>query len=247
SIMKLPLADRSMALKAYHERLDALKGIQTLPKALKTPQTIGESLMKQEILSLFGWTSITVDTMALLVCTACHRRIGLWSFEKEEEKVFDVISEHRDYCPWINSTSQASVEAGWELLYGCLGLATAEKTGIQDALDVRLNRLRSVFGLKTVVSGFNTSPYQTISCHWKSRGIMYMAILFFFTFFKNGGPLQRQSRRLDFESLMSEWTQIAYGSIHKYGDHGVPITTTCFDEHYELVWVGNEKVGKKGR
>ncbi|KAG5438494.1 hypothetical protein PCANB_002598 [Pneumocystis canis] len=40
---------------------------------------------------------------------------------------------------------------------------------------------------------------------------------------------------------MSEWAQIAYGSIHKYGDSVVPITTSCFDEHYELIWVGNEK------
>ncbi|KAG4305310.1 hypothetical protein PORY_001480 [Pneumocystis oryctolagi] len=40
---------------------------------------------------------------------------------------------------------------------------------------------------------------------------------------------------------MSEWTQIAYGSIHKYSDEVVPITTSCFDGYYELVWVGNEK------
>ncbi|KTW27568.1 poly(A)-specific ribonuclease [Pneumocystis jirovecii RU7] len=40
---------------------------------------------------------------------------------------------------------------------------------------------------------------------------------------------------------MTEWTQIAYSSIHQHGSKIIPITTSCFDEYYELVWVGNEK------
>ncbi|KAG5438495.1 hypothetical protein PCANB_002599 [Pneumocystis canis] len=152
SIMKLPLADRLTSIKAYNERLNALNAIKQLPKVLKTPQNLEKSsLMRTEILSLFGWTCMTIDTIMLLVCTACHRRIGLWGFEEETENAFDVISEHRDYCPWINSTSQASIEPGWKLLNRWLGFTT-ENVIMQDALDVRLDRLRSVFGLKTISS-----------------------------------------------------------------------------------------------
>lgn len=40
---------------------------------------------------------------------------------------------------------------------------------------------------------------------------------------------------------MNDWTQISYSTLHKYGQEVVPITSSCFDECHELVWIGNEK------
>lgn len=91
-------------------------------------------------LALFGWQAETDHISGLATCNACFRRLGLWLFKSkpsldedadDEEAVMsrlDVAGEHRDYCPWVNATSQsgdtqskdgdAVVQklAGWEIL-----------------------------------------------------------------------------------------------------------------------------------
>lgn len=150
SIMKLPLADQKAAWKAFNERIQLLENADCLPTTLKWPNQIEDWIEnKAKILSLFGWTCEKIDGLTLLVCTACHRRIGHWSFKSEEKDVFDVISEHRDYCPWINPESQSSTEPGWEILYRLLlRMSKSETLMTSDAFDARLDRLRENLALK---------------------------------------------------------------------------------------------------
>lgn len=165
--MKLPLLDRQGALKAHSARIERLRTIHTqypLP-SLRLPEEVTldpekmlyverEDFGKAEKLSLFGWTCIVIDSVQLLACMACHRRIGLWGFKSGEEGLFDVIREHRDYCPWVNSVSQVSPVPGWKLLTRWLDYEMKKKDldsgDTRDLLNVRLNRLRNIFGLKTV-------------------------------------------------------------------------------------------------
>ncbi|EMR08243.1 hypothetical protein PNEG_03410 [Pneumocystis murina B123] len=153
SIMKLPLSDGKMAIEAFNERTKKLDTFKELPKRLEVPEDMKKDLVKKntEILSIFGWSGLEVDGILLLVCTACHRRIGPWNFELEKKKGFDVIFEHRNYCPWINSTSQISVDPGWKILSNwLLHLSKSKPLNIKDSLDIRLERLRTTLGLKKV-------------------------------------------------------------------------------------------------
>ncbi|KAL9115276.1 MAG: hypothetical protein Q9187_007349, partial [Circinaria calcarea] len=91
-------------------------------------------------LALFGWQAETDHISGLATCNACFRRLGLWLFKSkpshndgadDEEAVMsslDVSGEHRDYCPWVNATSQSGSTqstdgngvtqklTGWEIL-----------------------------------------------------------------------------------------------------------------------------------
>lgn len=83
-------------------------------------------------LSLFGWQAEAGHVVGLATCTACFRRLGLWLFKTSSDSPsqssmhrLDVVSEHRDYCPWINALSQNGAAsrrtsldglAGWEAL-----------------------------------------------------------------------------------------------------------------------------------
>ena len=92
-------------------------------------------------LSLFGWQAEGGHITGLATCEACFRRLGLWLFKTKPKTAdaaadddeasmsrLDVVSEHRDYCPWINATSQSGGStprkgaiavpelAGWESL-----------------------------------------------------------------------------------------------------------------------------------
>ncbi|KAM5436129.1 hypothetical protein McanMca71_000120 [Microsporum canis] len=76
-------------------------------------------------LALFGW-DISGDANAGLVgCKACFRRLGLWMYKPKGDgsaplySGLDVVGEHLDYCPWINSESQSGRklgQCGWETL-----------------------------------------------------------------------------------------------------------------------------------
>ena len=96
-------------------------------------------------LALFGWQAEENHISGLATCNACFRRLGLWLFKKKpstdssnetEQAIMDrldVIGEHREYCPWINASSQSggatmkkneevTVElAGWEMLLKLMG------------------------------------------------------------------------------------------------------------------------------
>jgi hypothetical protein len=90
-------------------------------------------------MALFGWDGHTHDRLGAQLgsvsCQACFRVLGLWLFkskkvneagEQVEGAVVDclnVVSEHRDYCPWRNPRSQngsvkssTSSLAGWEIV-----------------------------------------------------------------------------------------------------------------------------------
>lgn len=71
-------------------------------------------------LSFFGWQAEGGHVTGLATCEACFRRLGLWLFktkpntdntaaDDDEASMsrLDVVGEHRDYCPWINSASQS--------------------------------------------------------------------------------------------------------------------------------------------
>ncbi|KTW25770.1 hypothetical protein T552_03383 [Pneumocystis carinii B80] len=152
SIMKLPLSDGKRAIEGFNERTKKLDIFKGVPKKLKVPIDMKKDLVKKntEILSIFGWNGIEIDGIGLLVCGACHRRVGSWYFESEgEEEGFDVVFEHRNYCPWVNSKSQISVEPGWKILYGwLLRLVEPKLLETKESLDVRLQRLREALGLK---------------------------------------------------------------------------------------------------
>ena len=97
--------------------------------------------------ALLGWKG-TLDTnsYAIATCPACFRRLGLWLYapkessapspavaqvpsngvddegdDEGESMTLDLLDNHRNYCPWINATSQSmpgsfSGLAGWEIL-----------------------------------------------------------------------------------------------------------------------------------
>lgn len=92
------------------------------------------------ILAMFGWQAEPSTIAGLASCAACFRRLGLWLFKPSFHPSsprspssspppmsrLDVVAEHREYCPWINASSQAGGTtssqtstaslAGWELL-----------------------------------------------------------------------------------------------------------------------------------
>ena len=93
---------------------------------LSTTKSINKSAL---LLALSGWHAEEDGHIpGLATCSACFRRLGLWLFKKppsssdkpDDAQVssmehLDVMSEHRDYCPWINAVSQnghAREEAG---------------------------------------------------------------------------------------------------------------------------------------
>ncbi|MCJ1461601.1 hypothetical protein MMC07_000198 [Pseudocyphellaria aurata] len=68
-------------------------------------------------LALFGWQAEPSPIPGLATCHACFRRLGLWLFKSASPPSspsmtrLDVVAEHRDYCPWVNSDSQSLVVA----------------------------------------------------------------------------------------------------------------------------------------
>lgn len=103
-------------------------------------------------LAIVGWEAEPGHIKGLVTCNACFRRLGLWLFPKnlssagpaetvgsEEEASamasLDVASEHRDYCPWVNSISQHGArtsiatrddredDPGWKILVRVLKTA----------------------------------------------------------------------------------------------------------------------------
>ncbi|RUS27511.1 hypothetical protein BC938DRAFT_483141 [Jimgerdemannia flammicorona] len=87
-------------------------------------------------LALFGWVPHTVAARHALRCELCLRVVGLWScralkdepFKEsegtdgvldEQRNAFDVVMEHRGYCPWVEGGVEAEVSVehvkpGWE-------------------------------------------------------------------------------------------------------------------------------------
>lgn len=84
-----------------------------------TPPAINEQALA---LAFFGWQAEDGHISGLAVCEACFRRLGLWLFKRKSQSTvgsetsadeeeasmsrLDVVGEHRDYCPWIDASSQ---------------------------------------------------------------------------------------------------------------------------------------------
>ena len=103
----------------------------------ESPQLLNEQALT---LAFFGWQVESCHVTGLATCNACFRRLGLWLFRskpslsegvEDDEAIMsrlDVVEEHRDYCPWINVSSQSGGTtprkgatptaelAGWEIL-----------------------------------------------------------------------------------------------------------------------------------
>lgn len=81
-------------------------------------------------LSLFGWDSVSEGATGLVGCRACFRRLGLWMYKPKENgditvySSLDVVTEHMEYCPWIDKVAQSgtgkptenveNLRSGWE-------------------------------------------------------------------------------------------------------------------------------------
>lgn len=74
---------------------------------------------------VFGWSGSFLGSRGILVCSTCHRRVGLWVFTSEtmslvntlkmEDESLDLCAEHKRYCPWIDAAVQTKM-AGWEYI-----------------------------------------------------------------------------------------------------------------------------------
>jgi len=106
--------------------------------------TTDESGSTQEVnkvaftMALFGWQGHNHERLGTqagsVSCQACFRVLGLWLFKSKEVNdagketsaatvnCLDVVTEHRDYCPWRNAESQSGLKSltgslpGWEVL-----------------------------------------------------------------------------------------------------------------------------------
>ncbi|KAL8715790.1 MAG: hypothetical protein Q9220_000457 [cf. Caloplaca sp. 1 TL-2023] len=95
-----------------------------LPSSPPPPQPSPTINHPALLLSLTGWQADTHSPVpGIATCTACFRRLGLWlyttpptsplpstSSPSSPTRVInhlDPLTEHRDYCPWINARAQA--------------------------------------------------------------------------------------------------------------------------------------------
>lgn len=83
-------------------------------------------------IALFGWDTVTDGAAGLVGCKACFRRLGLWMYKPKENgdvtvyTSLDVMSEHMEYCPWIDRLAQSgtgkpnekidNLRSGWEIV-----------------------------------------------------------------------------------------------------------------------------------
>ncbi|KAK2740163.1 hypothetical protein FQN55_009004 [Onygenales sp. PD_40] len=97
----------------------------------ETPKDINQAAFT---LALFGWDAASDVGADLATCGACFRRLGLWMYKPKKDgsisvySSLNVVSEHMDYCPWINAKTQSGgrksvvkgpggeVQSGWEVL-----------------------------------------------------------------------------------------------------------------------------------
>ncbi|KAI5778411.1 C3HC zinc finger-like-domain-containing protein [Geopyxis carbonaria] len=137
------LANSSDARSEFTSRYVSLAKIRSeLPPSLSYPDNVspeslhypsecseeGPVFEAAAVIALFGWQSEDPGIPSLVSCAHCFRRLGLWLFTKKASSTgegieqseasvcrLDVVGEHRDYCPWVNASSQGK-EAGWSKL-----------------------------------------------------------------------------------------------------------------------------------
>ncbi|PWN35671.1 uncharacterized protein FA14DRAFT_160718 [Meira miltonrushii] len=92
------------------------------------------------ILAIFGWQvsgegSPPID-QCIIACSMCARRAGLWAYTKDG-KQFDVLREHKSYCPIING----EVQSGSWMHAGQADSLTSSKSQLLPAWQLRLQLL----------------------------------------------------------------------------------------------------------
>lgn len=106
-LFKQSFADGRQALADFKSRCSTMQG---LSQDVIAPEDI-RSFEPASQLAILNWTPETTYVNAdrvLVTCSCCHARAFLI-------ESFDVVSEHRDYCPWICATVQGS-EPGWQTM-----------------------------------------------------------------------------------------------------------------------------------
>jgi len=137
------------AIRIMHP-LHLAETINTLPKSILFPPESATTAPSTDIqpppptdpdptalaFALLGWSCASTDaTYPVATCTTCFRRLGLWLYtsptptssplpatEPPPPKMeLDLLANHREYCPWVNATSQRSPGsftglAAWQIL-----------------------------------------------------------------------------------------------------------------------------------
>ncbi|KAI9809573.1 MAG: hypothetical protein M1825_000005 [Sarcosagium campestre] len=128
----------------------------TESSSVTVPANVNEDVLA---MALFGWQAEEGHIEGLATCEACFRRLGLWLFKHKPSSSrsktgrtaisdetpsmnrLDVVAEHRDYCPWINTASQGGISspnevsagsegsAGWQMLHRALHTAQHFRDG----------------------------------------------------------------------------------------------------------------------
>lgn len=78
----------------------AKRATNTLNKEEKS-STI-EDMESAYLLSLYGWQSLDHNIPGVK-CELCFSKKAFYQIKKDES--FDVLEEHKSYCPWINATT----------------------------------------------------------------------------------------------------------------------------------------------
>lgn len=140
---------------------------ETSEPSESTSETPSKSLPVEPInraalaLALFGWNSVSDGAAGLVGCKACFRRLGLWMYKPKENgdvtvySTLDVVTEHMEYCPWIDKVAQSgtgkpnenleSLRSGWE--------AVAEAVKVKHR-----RRLRATTSMDTMRTEPSTPP-----------------------------------------------------------------------------------------
>lgn len=149
------------------------------------------------MLAVFGWQAEPSTILGLASCAACFRRLGLWLFKSNSHPSspdgpppsppsmarLDVVAEHREYCPWINASSQGGGStgnqaplqtstanlAGWELLLRAINHAQQSR---RDAAGLSLSDERRANSAVDAPPGANmdTSSLKTDATAADVRG-----------------------------------------------------------------------------
>jgi hypothetical protein len=120
-----------------------------LPKLLPTtlPPSLSDYDPRAIQASVAGWSGQHLGKQGILTCATCHRRVGLWSFTKDDGETLDLIAEHKQYCPWINAAVQTGM-AGWGYAFTLLepktilGKRGRDGEGEGEVKDNRIKKLR---------------------------------------------------------------------------------------------------------
>jgi hypothetical protein len=120
------------------------------PVPIALPESLADYDERVLQAGITGWSGAKLGTKGILACSTCHRRVGLWLFTSEsdnilhlDEEPLDLLSEHKNYCPWTNASVQTGLPA-WEYMYMLLEPRKRARGGESDDKERRFKRLREM-------------------------------------------------------------------------------------------------------